>query len=81
MYQLKNGQESFTPAEGPFAGRTFAPGGLYEEIPPHEAARFAKVKEAEAPAAPEGDSEKPAKAESEKAVVDPPLSGKKGGKS
>jgi hypothetical protein len=43
MYRLKKGQESFTPVEGPFAKRTFAPGQLYGEIPPGEARRFEEI--------------------------------------
>lgn len=46
MYQLKKGQESFTPVEGPLAGREFVPGKLYGEIPPVEARRFSEIKEA-----------------------------------
>lgn len=51
MYQLKKGQESFTPVEGPYAGRKYVPGRLYEEIPPEEEKRFVKIKPADRPAA------------------------------
>lgn len=40
MYRLKPGQESITIVDGPFAGRTFRPGIVYDTIPPSEAARF-----------------------------------------
>jgi hypothetical protein len=62
MYQLKKGQESFTPVEGPFARKTFAPGKLYAEIPPGTEGRFEKSKDA----APDPATEKPAKADSKR---------------
>lgn len=43
MYQLKQGIQSFTVVDGPFAGRTYAPGRTYAEIPPHEAGKFEKM--------------------------------------
>jgi hypothetical protein len=46
MFTLKKGQESFTPVEGPLAGREFIPGKLYGEIPPGEEKRFMEIKEA-----------------------------------
>lgn len=70
MYQLKKGQQSFTVVEGPFAGRTFAPGQVYPEIPLNEAKRFTEIRKA-APAA----AVKPAKAESRRALFVPPEKG------
>jgi hypothetical protein len=57
LFQLKKGQEAFTAVEGPLAGKSFAPGKLYAEIPPLEAGRFQEIKEA---------AEKPAKADSKR---------------
>jgi len=76
MYRLKQGQESFTPVEGPFAGRTFAPGKVYDQIPPGEERRFDRIGGAPTPAAAE---KKPAKAEIKK-TVSGPSSEKNGGK-
>ena len=59
MYKLKEGQESFTPVEGPFALKTFAPGKAYAEIPPGEEGKFEKVPDA--PAAPDPEAGKPAR--------------------
>ncbi len=67
MYQLKKGQESFTPVEGPFAKKMFSPGIPYAEIPPQEAKRFTEIKEAAPEASPAAGTEKPAKADSKKA--------------
>lgn len=50
MYRLKKGIEAFTVVEGPFAGRSFAPGSSYDEIPTGMAGRFIQIKEAIAPA-------------------------------
>ncbi|RJP59042.1 MAG: hypothetical protein C4549_02845 [Deltaproteobacteria bacterium] len=69
MYRLKEDQESFTIVEGPFAGRTFARGKLYVEIPPQEAKKFKEVKET----TPEADTERPSKLSGKKgAVIDAP---------
>jgi hypothetical protein len=43
MYQLKKGQESFTPVEGPLGMRTFKPGESYDEIPPGMEGRFETI--------------------------------------
>lgn len=45
-YQLKPGQESFEVVDGPMAGRRFVAGKRYAEIPPLEAGRFEKIKQA-----------------------------------
>lgn len=76
-YKLKAGQESFTPVEGPFAGRSFARGQLYGEIPPGQAGKFEEINKA-APARSAAAS--PAKAEGKKPATAAP-SGKAGGKS
>ena len=49
-YKLKLGQEAFEPVEGSFAGRKFAPGKLYNEIPPGTEGKFDQAPDA-APAA------------------------------
>jgi len=84
MYKLKLGKESFTPVEGPFAGRKFIPGQLYSEIPPGTAGRFEAVKKTAASAGdtlqqgvPSVPVTKPAKADNKKAFVNPPA--EKGG--
>lgn len=62
MYQLKKGQESFTPVEGPFALKNFYPGKLYAEIPPGTEGKFDKIPDA----APDPAPEKPARADSKR---------------
>lgn len=44
-YKLKAKTESISIVDGPFAGRTFIPGRVYDEIPPQEIHRFEIVKE------------------------------------
>ncbi len=70
MFQLKTGQEAFTPVEGPFAGRKFVPGQPYAEIPPGTSGRFTEIKEvADPPATTAAAIEKPARADSKKGEV------------
>ena len=54
MYQLKKGQPAFEVVDGELAGRKFAHGTLYAEIPQREAGRFERVEDQpqEAKAAP-----------------------------
>jgi len=74
MYRLKKGQEAFTPVEGPFAGRKFAPGQLYGEIPPGTAGKFEATVKTELKAVPgvavktavSAPNPKPAKADGKK---------------
>lgn len=50
MYRLKPGCESFTVVDGPFAGRTYRPGIVYDAIPQTETAKFDRLApETEAP--------------------------------
>ena len=78
MFQLKKGKEGFTVVEGPFAGRSYERGRLYNEIPPQHAGKFEDVnKAAPVQAAVVAD---PVQADSKEAVADLPLSGKKGGR-
>lgn len=65
-YQLKPGQEAFEVVDGPMAGRCFAPGKIYNQIPKSEARRFAKVTETE----PEASAAKPARGKSKAAKGD-----------
>jgi hypothetical protein len=71
MYRLKKGIEAFSVVEGPMAGRAFAAGKTYEEIPPQEAEKFEEIKEATDPAgkAPRVKNEKAAAASSENSEV------------
>lgn len=39
-YKLKANVENFEVVDGPFAGRNFVGGQIYEEIPPGEERRF-----------------------------------------
>ncbi|MBN1830291.1 MAG: hypothetical protein JW884_14255 [Deltaproteobacteria bacterium] len=45
-YRLKKNQESIQIVDGPYAGRKYRKGELYDDVPPGEAYRFEKVKEA-----------------------------------
>ena len=76
MFQLKKGQEAFTPVEGVLAGRKFFPGQLYAEIPPETSGRFTEIKEAAAPETSGTDlksvPQTTAKADSKKTVANPP---------
>ena len=76
MFRLKKGQESFTPVEGPFAGRSFAPGQFYGEIPPGTAGKFEEIGKTAPAKAPAAGPVTPAKADSKKAVFAPPPSEK-----
>ena len=78
MHQLKKGKEGFTVVEGRFAGKSFAPGQRYGEIPPEHAGKFEDVNKAAPVKA--AVVAKPAKADSKEAVATLPPSGKKGGK-
>lgn len=71
MYKLKKGQESFTPVEGPMAGREFAPGRIYEEIPPGTEGRFEKIQPQPTPAQ-EPEAARPARSVGKKGVLDAP---------
>ena len=42
MYQLKPGVPAFEVVDGPFAGRKFKAGVLYNEVPPEESPKFMK---------------------------------------
>jgi len=42
MYKLKS--ESFTMVEGPYAGKQFKRGDVYETVPPSEMRRFEEIK-------------------------------------
>ncbi len=44
-YRLKKTEEAIQIVDGPYAGRKYAKGTLYNEIPPEEAHRFEKAKE------------------------------------
>ena len=44
-YKLKANVESFEVVDGPFAGRSFKSGEIYEEIPAAEKDRFEAVKQ------------------------------------
>jgi hypothetical protein len=74
MYQLKIGQESFTPVEGPVAGRQFVPGESYGQIPPGEEGRFEKIQDDPAP---DPEAAKPAKAENKRAASGPSSEGRR----
>lgn len=39
-YKLKKGIEAFQVVDGPFAGRSYAQGKMYDEIPPREKQKF-----------------------------------------
>ncbi len=41
-YKLKPNQESFQSVDGPFDGRKFLSGQIYNEVPPEEADKFDK---------------------------------------
>ena len=43
-YKLKPGVESFEVVDGPFAGKKFLRGKVYEKIPPEEKKKFEQVK-------------------------------------
>jgi len=77
MFRLKRNKERFTVVEGPFAGKSFAHGQLYGNIPPDHAAKFEEIhKAAPVKAAPVKTAAGPAKAEAEKGQPQP---GRKGG--
>lgn len=42
-YKLKPGIESFEVVDGPFAGKKFLQGRIYEDVPPNEKTKFEKV--------------------------------------
>ncbi len=44
-YKLKANVESFEVVDGPFAGRKYVSGEIYEEIPAAEKGRFEPVKQ------------------------------------
>lgn len=50
MYRLKKGVAEFDVVDGPFAGRGYRRGRLYERIPPGEAHKFEKADVEAAPA-------------------------------
>lgn len=50
-HELKPGVESFEMVDGPFAGKAFVKGRVYDEIPPSEKNKFTKV-EAGGPSSP-----------------------------
>ncbi len=45
MYKLKPTSPDFVCCDGPFAGRKFIAGDIYDEIPPAEADKFETVTE------------------------------------
>ncbi len=61
MYQLKKGQENFTPVEGAFAKKQYFKGVSYEagQIPPEEKNRVAKIAPAPEPVGGGTTNEKP----------------------
>jgi hypothetical protein len=73
MYRLKTGQESFTPVEGPLAGRDFVPGKLYREIPPGTEGKFQKIPDEAPPQDPE--TARPARNAGKKGQNDAPENG------
>ena len=79
-FQLKKGQESFTPVEGPFAKKQFAPGQTYSEIPPNEERRFEEIKPAPAAKVKIPAPSKNAKAAEPAGGHDAVMSPEKGGK-
>jgi len=46
MYKIKETSPDFRVVDGPYAGRLYASGQLYEDIPPQEAHRFDQVPDA-----------------------------------
>ena len=44
-YRLKKNAESIQIVDGPYAGRKYEKGKLYDEIPPEEAHRFERIKD------------------------------------
>jgi hypothetical protein len=42
-YKLKIGQEQFAVVDGPFEGRKYLVGEVYQEIPPAESQRFDEI--------------------------------------
>jgi hypothetical protein len=43
QYRLKSNEAPFEIVDGPMAGRKFAAGVIYEEVPPQEAHRFEEI--------------------------------------
>jgi len=48
-YRLKKTEGSIRIVDGPYAGRKYMKGRLYDDIPPEEAHRFEKIKDKEKP--------------------------------
>ncbi|MGD0020829.1 MAG: hypothetical protein ABSC54_00855 [Smithellaceae bacterium] len=44
-FKLKETAEAFQVVDGPYAGKDFKPGIIYNDIPPQEANRFEKAKD------------------------------------
>ena len=69
MYELKKNKEAFTMVEGPFKGRTFAPGKSYDEVPSNMIGSFVKAGEPSVrpePVAPTEEAVKPEPADDAK---------------
>ena len=65
-YRLKKGVENFQVVDGPFAGRKFVRGKIYNEVPPEEKGKFEKIEKNRSPSTVHRSSKKRATDDSER---------------